>query len=102
MTGVRHETLRCIGANGVVLVADAYGDPGAEPVLLLHGDADKTVPLQQSVNFQKRVRAVGGTCDLMTISGAPHALIPWAKIDPGYQAAMLAWLARTLGPALAR
>jgi pimeloyl-ACP methyl ester carboxylesterase len=37
VTAVRHEKIRCSGANGVTLVADAYGEPGAEPVLLLHG-----------------------------------------------------------------
>ncbi len=71
---------------------------GMPPVLLLHGDADKTVPLQQSLAFQKKLRATGVTCDLLTIAGAPHALIPWEKIDPGYKPAMIAWLKRTLGP----
>lgn len=34
---MRHSTIHCEGANGVRLVADAYGDPAAPPVLLLHG-----------------------------------------------------------------
>ncbi len=34
---VRHTTLECTGANGVRLVADAYGDIGSPPVLLQHG-----------------------------------------------------------------
>lgn len=34
---MRHATIHCAGANGVRLVADAYGDPGDPPVLLLHG-----------------------------------------------------------------
>ena len=34
---VRHVKIHCNGANGVRLVADAYGDPSAAPVLLLHG-----------------------------------------------------------------
>ena len=33
----RHERLRTTGHNGVTLVADAYGEPGAPSVLLLHG-----------------------------------------------------------------
>ena len=75
---------------------------GMPPVLLLHGDADKTVPLQQSLNFQKRLRSVGVPCDLITIKGASHALLEWERIDPGYRTAMLAWLAKTLGAAVAR
>ncbi len=70
---------------------------GMPPVLLLHGDADKTVPLAQSVSFQKRLRASGVACELIILKGAPHALLPWAKIDPGYPKAMLTWLAKTLG-----
>jgi len=31
------ERRTCIGANGVALVADAYGDPVQPAVLLLHG-----------------------------------------------------------------
>jgi alpha-L-fucosidase 2 len=72
---------------------------GMPPTLLLHGDADKTVPLQQSLNYQKRLRAAGVTCDLITIQGAPHGLLTWEKFDSGYNTAMLAWLERTLSRA---
>ncbi len=75
---------------------------GMPPVLLLHGDADETVPIQQSVNFQRRLRSAGGACELMTVKGGAHALIPWEKIDPGYPGKMIAWLARTLGPGATR
>jgi pimeloyl-ACP methyl ester carboxylesterase len=34
---LRHERLHATGHNGVTLVADAYGEPGAPSVLLLHG-----------------------------------------------------------------
>lgn len=34
---VRRERIHCTGANGVELVADAYGDPADPAVLLLHG-----------------------------------------------------------------
>ena len=37
MTGVRHTTIHCTGANGVRLVADACGDANGPAVLLLHG-----------------------------------------------------------------
>ncbi len=34
---MRHETIHCTGANGVRLVADAYGESSDPHVLLLHG-----------------------------------------------------------------
>jgi acetyl esterase/lipase len=74
---------------------------GMPPVLLLHGDADVTVPLQQSLNFQRRLAANGVPCELITLPGAPHGLLEWQKIAPGYEAKMLAWLGKTLGPASA-
>jgi alpha-L-fucosidase 2 len=72
--------------------------PGLPPFLLLHGDADKTVPLQQSRNFQARLQASGVRCDLMIIPSAGHRLIEWAKADPEYADRMIAWLRQTLGP----
>jgi alpha-L-fucosidase 2 len=70
---------------------------GLPPFLLIHGDADKTVPYQQSLDFQAALRAAGGVCDLITIPGAPHALQNWNKLDPGYEARMIAWLRAQLG-----
>lgn len=72
---------------------------GMPPVLLLHGDADKTVPLVQSVSFQKRLKSAGVPCELIVLKGAPHGFLTWDKYDPTYRTAMLAWLQRTLGPA---
>ena len=69
---------------------------GMPPVLLLHGEADKTVPLQQSVSFQKRLVSAGVPCELMALQGAPHAMLEWDQAAPGYQKGMLAWLAKTL------
>ncbi len=70
--------------------------PGLPPFLLLHGDADKTVPYQQSLNFQARLRASGVRCDLITIPGAPHGLLSWSKFAPDYPRQMIAWLRETL------
>jgi alpha-L-fucosidase 2 len=72
---------------------------GMPPVLLLHGDADKTVAIQQSVGFQRRMRSFGGTCDLITLSGAPHGLREWAKAAPTYEDELLAWLDRVFAAA---
>lgn len=71
--------------------------PGLPPFLLLHGDADRTVPLQQSLDFQAKLRANGVPCELIIIPGAPHALLAWEKFSPDYPARMIKWLRETLG-----
>lgn len=70
---------------------------GLPPFLLLHGDADKTVPYQQSIAFQQRIRALGVRCDLITIPGAPHGLLAWDQHAPDYRAQLIAWLREVLG-----
>ncbi len=70
--------------------------PGLPPFLLLHGDADKTVPYQTSLNFQAKLKANGVSCDLITLPGAPHGLLTWEKFLPDYQVQLVAWLQRTL------
>jgi acetyl esterase/lipase len=42
------------------------------PVMLLHGDADKVVPVSASRRYEERVRAAGGRCDLHLFAGLPH------------------------------
>jgi alpha-L-fucosidase 2 len=71
---------------------------GLPPFLLLHGEADKSVPLQQSIDFQARLRANNVPCELIVIPGAPHGLATWEKIAPDYPARMIQWLRQTLGP----
>ncbi len=70
--------------------------PGLPPFLLLHGDADKSVPYQQSLNFQARLKANGVSCDLITMPGAPHRLTGWSQFDPTYSDRMVAWLQKAL------
>ena len=71
---------------------------GLPPFLLIHGEADKTVPIQQSHDFQARVHAHGGICDLLVLPGAGHGLAGWERIDPDYPARMVAWLGGHLRP----
>lgn len=66
--------------------------PGLPPFLLLHGDADKTVPYQTSLNFQEKLRANGVVCDLITIPGAGHGLLNWNQFSADYADQMIAWL----------
>ncbi len=69
---------------------------GMPPILIVHGDADKTVPIGQSLEFIAKLRSVGVPCDLIVRKGAPHSLVAGEKIDSSYQGPMLEWLGKTL------
>ena len=66
--------------------------PGCPPVLFLHGDADKTVPIGQSREFQEKARAAGVRCDLHVLPAAPHRLTEWVKHDPEWSRVLTDWL----------
>ncbi|ATC63712.1 hypothetical protein CMV30_06960 [Nibricoccus aquaticus] len=70
---------------------------GHPPFLILHGDQDKTVPLQQSLNFQARLRANNVPSDVIILPGAQHRLVDWAKYDPDHFPKMIAWVREKLG-----
>jgi len=67
------------------------------PCLLIHGTADKSVPYEQSLQWQARLRALGVPCDLITVEGAPHSMGNWEKGDTSYKDKMVSWLVRVLG-----
>lgn len=92
------ETLALLAAQSPVNVLKA----GYPPTLLLHGDADKTVPLDQSVAFRERVLALGGDCELHVLPGAGHRLAEWAAKNPAWTRVLTEWLHAKLGPAGAR
>jgi pimeloyl-ACP methyl ester carboxylesterase len=52
--------------------------PLGVPVLLIHGDADDNVPVEQSRSFRASARAAGDTCELRELSGADH----FEVVDP--------------------
>jgi pectinesterase len=66
------------------------------PTLLLNGEADKTVEVQQTINYHQKLRAAGVPTELITIEDAPHSLLAWEKLDPNYKTKLIAWLDRTL------
>jgi acetyl esterase/lipase len=76
--------------------AAAYLRPGLPPFLLVHGDADKTVPYQQDVDFRAKLLSLGVPCDLITIKGGGHGMLGWEKIAPGFKDEVVSWLQRTL------
>ncbi len=71
---------------------------GLPPFLLVHGDADRSVPYIQSVVFQDRLLALGVRCDLLTLPGAPHRMSEWDKFQADYVARTVAWLRTALVP----
>jgi alpha-L-fucosidase 2 len=73
-----------------------YVHSGLPPYLLLHGTKDDKVPFEQSFRFQEKMKAAGNRCDLIAIEGGVHGMGGWLKLDPAYQAKMIAWLRETL------
>lgn len=61
-----------------------YVRKGLPPVLAIHGDADKVVPYEQSVNLIKALKAAGDDADLITVPGGQHGFPPGeiAKLWP--------------------
>ncbi len=51
-----------------------YVKKSSPPVLIIHGDADKTVPYQQSVELHKKLDEAGVKNQFITIPGGGHGL----------------------------
>jgi alpha-L-fucosidase 2 len=70
--------------------------PGLPPFLQIHGDADTTVPITQSVTFEAKMKAAGNSCETITIPGGIHGMGGWEKLGSDYQAKLIEWLRKTL------
>ncbi len=70
--------------------------PGLPPFLLVHGTADASVPYEQSVALQARLKVSGVACDFITIKDGAHGMISWDKAAPDYREQVVAWLRKTL------
>jgi acetyl esterase/lipase len=73
-----------------------YIRPGLPPFLFIHGDADQSVPYEQSLAFQAKLQANNVPCDLITLPGVPHCLIQWDHHLPEYHSRTIAWLRKVL------
>ena len=65
------------------------------PFLLIHGDADPLVPLQQSQKMVETIKAGGGSAELIVKKGGGH---PWMTM-PEEVKIMADWFDRQLGSA---
>ncbi len=69
----------------------------APPFLLIHGDADETVPFSNSEVMKAALEKAGVPVDLLRIPGAGHGpTFPGATNPPDYIAAMIEWFDRYL------
>jgi alpha-L-fucosidase 2 len=66
------------------------------PFLLIHGDADKTVPFEQSTRFHLRMTELGNPCELIVVTGGGHGMGGWEKLGSDYREKMILWLNKTL------
>lgn len=55
-------------------------DPTSAPFLFLHGDADTTVPIEQSMSMEERLKQAGVRAEVFVVEGAAHGFFnrsPW-------------------------
>ena len=53
-----------------------YVRKGLPPMLVIHGDADQTVPYDQSVRLTKALKDAGDDAELITVAGGKHGFQP--------------------------
>jgi dipeptidyl aminopeptidase/acylaminoacyl peptidase len=70
----------------------------APPFLLVHGEKDQSVPLAQSTDLQKALKAAGVPCELIVIPGGAHGTMVWHRLPgvPDWEKQTIAWLNATL------
>lgn len=63
------------------------------PTLIMHGDQDKTVALEDAQRYNDALKAKGVACDFEILSGAAHAFILFDyRHDNAYVGDILAWI----------
>jgi len=56
-----------------------YVNSNNPPIFIVHGNADPTVPYQQSVKLNEKLVAAGVKCKFMTVEGGLHGKFPKEK-----------------------
>ncbi len=73
-----------------------YVAPGLPPFLLINGSADKTVPVGQTENFYRALKAANVDATLIVIPEGQHRIADWKKFTPDWQAQLVKWLEEKL------
>jgi acetyl esterase/lipase len=69
-----------------------YVSADSSPFLLIHGDADKTVPFRQSEMMEAALKKAGVPVKLVTVTGGDHGpTFPGAINPPDYKGEMVKW-----------
>jgi dipeptidyl aminopeptidase/acylaminoacyl peptidase len=95
--GVHDRLIRELEATVFPTLED-MSDPNptwSSPVLLIHGDDDRTVPFQQTVDLESRLRDKGVTVEVLTIPDDLHDFLLFRSWE-SVAAATAAYLERTL------
>lgn len=58
--------------------------PGNPPAVVLHGDADKVVPVETARAFADAMTTAGNRCDLIVYEGAGHGFFNYREEDNPY------------------
>jgi alpha-L-fucosidase 2 len=88
------------GVQTVVAVGGRF--EGAQPAtasinaLLIHGAADREVPLHTAEAQCQTIRGAGGRCQVLPVEGAIHRAENWRPEQWGYKSELLAWLSERL------
>lgn len=69
---------------------------GLPPFLLVHGNEDTRVAVEQSRQFQAKLRAVGTPCGLLLVPGVGHGMVTWEKAHTNYKTQLIEWLRKTM------
>lgn len=81
--GPRADTVEGRQALGKEIAPIYFITAKLPPTLIIHGDADKLVPLQQSESFAKRAQEAGATVKLIVRPGVAHG---WKDMTPDWTA----------------
>jgi acetyl esterase/lipase len=66
------------------------------PTMLLHGDADKVVPVSASIRFAEALRGAGGRVESHIFSGLPHGFANHPEMRPMLMAMISTFFRRTV------